>query len=249
MSESETPIDQNTTGGEPLPVSNEQDDVEASRLALSPQSNTLDDSDGVNNEEDSDDDDEEEEEDSDDEEDEDFMAELPNCVRHRVEKMKELNLKRDAMMEEYLDERAKLEKKYADLCQPLYEERSQIIIGKRDGDIKKAITVTDDDCDEDEENLVGVPEFWSCCIHNIEAVSELVTERDNECLLLLENIVSEDFDDGKGFELQFYFKEDNPYFTNKCLTKRCKSQNTYSNSMDKFITDLQRYSSRLCLYR
>ena len=105
MSESETPIDQNTTGGEPLPVNEEENDIEVARLASS-QANINEDDDDDNEEEEDDDeddeDDEEEDEDDDDEdEEEDFMSELPKCVRHRVEKMKELNSKRIAIMEDY----------------------------------------------------------------------------------------------------------------------------------------------------
>ena len=220
MSESEIPIDQNTTGGEPVP--NEENDVEETRAALAEAQIAAED--GGDDEEESDDEneeDDEDDEDDDDDEEENFMDELPSTVRHRVEKMKELNEKRDEIMEGYLKERAALEKKYSDLCQPLYSERAEIIVGKKDKEIAEAVSSSSDD-DASEEELVGVPEFWSCCIHNIEAVSELVTEQDNGCLLFLENVTCDDFEDGKGFELKFYFKEDNPYFTNNCLTKRCK---------------------------
>lgn len=213
MSESETPIDQNTTGGEPLP--NEEIEVPNGLIAA-----------GNDDEDDEDEQEEEEggEEEEDDDEDEDFMAELPTFVRHRVEKMKELNQKRDEIMEDYLQERAALEKKFSDLCQPLYAERAEIIVGKRDKEIAESVasSTTAQSSEGEDENLVGVPEFWSCCIHNIEAISELVTERDNDCLLYLENVTCDDFEDGKGFELHFHFKENNPYFTNKRLTKRCK---------------------------
>lgn len=220
MSESETPIDQNTTGGEPIP--NAENEVPLSNQAFSGLANPGDEEESLG---------EDEAEEEDDDDNDDFMAELPQRVRHRVEKMKELNNLRDEIMEDYLKERAALEKKYSDLCKPLYAERAEIIVGKKDQEIadviqsKKADSTSDGDDDdvgeEDDENLVGVPEFWSCCIHNIEAVSELVTERDNDCLLYLKNVICEDFDDGKGFELQFYFR-DNPYFTNECLVKRCK---------------------------
>mmetsp|Transcript_5785 Transcript_5785/g.8691 ORF Transcript_5785/g.8691 Transcript_5785/m.8691 type:complete len:323 (+) Transcript_5785:2691-3659(+) len=167
------------------------------------------------------------------------MAELPSIVRHRVEKMKELNGKRDEIMEDYLKERAALEKKFADLCNPLYAERAKIIRGERDEDI--AVTAKsdkedenveksdgDEESDEEEdgnENLIGVPEFWSCCIQNIEVVSELVTEQDNDCLIHLENVTCHDFEDGKGFELKFHFNKDNPYFSNEILTKRYEIPN------------------------
>jgi len=223
MSEAETPIDHNTTGGEPVPnEENESPLAENAFAGLNLGNNNNNEEDYHDDEEDHENDDEEDE----DEEDEDFMAELPQSVRHRVEKMKELNHHRDEIMDDYLKERAALEKKYSDLCKPLYAQRAEIIVGKKDKEIASQ-TINSDNADageeaDDEDELVGVPEFWSCCIHNIEAISELVTERDNDCLLYLENVTCDDFDDGKGFELKFYFKEDNPYFTNKILTKKCK---------------------------
>ncbi len=233
MSESETPMNQNTTGGEPLP--NDETDNEVTQLGNERVvvEDDVDDDDGEDEEEEND-----SGEDDDEEDEEDFMDELPKAVRHRVEFMKQLNEKRDKIMEGYLAERAALEKKYSDLCKPLYEERAKIIVGEKDEDIAEFVRSKENDgvekdvnddaenksdgvVDEEDENLVGVPEFWSCCVHNIEAISELVTERDNECLLHLENVTCDDFEDGKGFELSFYFKE-NPFFLNKCLTKRCK---------------------------
>ncbi len=233
MSASEIPIDQNTsTGGEPLP--NEETDNEVSEIALVVErtqvNNAADDDDDEDN-----DDEEDNEEDEDEEEEENFMDGLPKCVRERVEFMKKLNDKRDKIMEGYLKERAELEKKYSDLCKPLFAERAKIVIGEKDKEIAELISKKDkkegedgeDEGDqeehrEDDQNLTGVPEFWSCSMHNIEAISELVTERDNECLMHLENVTCDDYDDGKGFELRFYFKEDNPYFENRYLSKRCK---------------------------
>lgn len=65
------------------------------------------------------------------------MSTLPPYVLQRVEKLKELNAKRDAVMEQYLVDRAALEAKYHNLCEPLYQERADIIQGKKDDDIEK----------------------------------------------------------------------------------------------------------------
>ena len=183
--------------------------------------------------------------DSDDEEEADFVSMLPKDVRQRVMKLKELNSQRDAILEDYLRERAELEHKFSNICKPLYKQRFEIVNGNQDDSIREeeklkleakkdegddpqseVAIVDSDDASEDKEekNLVGVPEFWTCAIANIDTVSELVTERDNECLLCLEDIVCEDFEDGKGFTLQFHFHE-NPFFTNKVLTKRYEIPN------------------------
>ncbi len=251
MSESETPIDQNATGGEPLPNEANEDTVEETGHILAHVN--IDGDDDDDGEDDDGEDDDDDDDDDDDSDEEDFMAELPESVRHRVEKMKELNGKRDEIMENYLKERAALEKKFSELCEPLYAERAKIICGERDEEIAEAAKSIkadestknsggeeeeDDNEDNEEEvegseHLVGVPEFWSCCIQNIDVVSELVTEQDNDCLMHLENVTSHDFEDGKGFELQFHFNKNNPYFSNEVLTKRCEwLQQRKSSSLD-----------------
>ena len=198
MSESDRPIEENSySGGAPLDPQQLEDDneipdhdVSSAGIALSRAN--INDQDEADEE---DDDDEEEEE-------EDFMALIPPAVRGRVEKMKELNSQRDAIMAEYLTERAALEQKYLKLCEPLYTDRAQIICGKQDKMIAAQAQDNDQTYEEGEEELVGVPEFWFCAMSNIEVISDLLTERDNECMLHLKNITCEDFSDGKGFEVR-----------------------------------------------
>lgn len=183
----------------------------------------------------------------------DFMSMLPVSVSHRVEKLMNLNTERDFIIQEYLVERAALEQKYAKICKGLYDMRLEIINGSQDKIIEEEFKVqnrsksniddsspygsTEEQTEEfdetssfiinedNEENLVGVPEFWYCSMRNIETVAELITERDCECLLNLEDICSEDFLDGKGFTLRFKFNDYNPFFYNKVLTKRYEVPN------------------------
>jgi nucleosome assembly protein 1-like 1 len=97
----------------------------------------------VEEEEDDDDDDDEEEEDDeeiendeDDDEDEDDdddpLQHLPDYVLARVEKLQGLHAVRESIMDNYLIERAELEKKYESLLQPIYKERSTIVQGIHD---------------------------------------------------------------------------------------------------------------------
>lgn len=165
----------------------------------------------------------------DDDDEENFLAMLPSCVKNRVEKLKQLHKKKVKITEDYLLERAALEKKFNELYTPLYVERADVVNGKQDAQIATQSASdgkVENSAEEDEANanLTGVPEFWSCAMANIETISELLTERDNECLLHLEDIQCEDFDDGKGFTLTFHFK-DNPFFTNRVLTKRYEVPN------------------------
>ena len=152
-----------------------------------------------------------------------FMDMLPENVRQRVEKLKDLHAERENLLLHYQKDRVALEKKYAELYAPLFEKRHQVIIGKLDDEIKEEAGSKDksDEQNEDnaqETNLVGVPEFWVCAIGNLEGVSELVTERDNECILFLDNITCDENGEGTGFTLKFHFRE-NPFFENKVLTK------------------------------
>lgn len=184
-------------------------------------------------------DDEEEEEEEDDEE--DFLAGLPAVIRSRVDQLKKLNEKRDEYMEEYLKERAELERKYNALCQPLYDQRRDIINGASPGtensvgnnedeadklsqehvgsELPSESAATNEDTSEvKEDQIIGIPEFWTVAMSNIETIEELITERDTECLKYLEDITCEDFANGLGFTLKFHFKP-NPYFSNSVLTK------------------------------
>lgn len=174
--------------------------------------------------EDHDDEDDEDDEglESDDDE-EDPLAHLPSSVLARVEKLKVLQAHRESIMEEYLKERAALEKKFESLSQPLYDERAAIVRGDRDDEIA-ASEITDNGADEngaDEngaEKIKGVPQFWASAITHMDAIGELMSAEDVDCLEHLTNITCVDRDDGKGFTLAFYFAP-NDYFTNTVLTK------------------------------
>lgn len=148
----------------------------------------------------------------------DFMEMLPEKVKNRVNKLKELHNSRESIMAKYLAERAALENKYSALCKPLYTQRLDIIQGALDDEITKERGPMADDDDEEESDMVGVPQFWVCAMGHMENVAELVTKRDVDCLLSLKDVTCEDFPDGKGFILLFHFEE-NEYFSTQVLTK------------------------------
>ena len=167
------------------------------------------------------DDTDDEDQESDDEA--DPMSHLPTYVVRRVEKLQELDASRDSIMEDYLKERAKLERKYGTLMKPLYEQRAEVIRGDHD------ISIANDTPAEigrspEEENVTGIPQFWACAMTHVETIGELITEEDVDCLEHLQDIQCEDDEDGKGFTLRFIFTE-NDYFMNKVLTKSYKVPN------------------------
>lgn len=67
------------------------------------------------------------------------LADLPKYIVPRVGRLKILNRKRDELMVQYLKERAALAAKYAAMCDKLFQERADIIIGKKDQEIAQSI--------------------------------------------------------------------------------------------------------------
>lgn len=206
------PIEQNSSGGPTSPPENPPEiTTQEEQEALASIEQVIGDDDS-----DDDDDGDDDDDDGDDDDDVDFLAELPPSIRGRVEKLKLLNVKRDDFMEGYLKERAALEQKYHALCQPLFDQRKAIINGQGD---KEEIQPADDEPENENEEVAGIPEFWNVAMSNIETIDDLVTERDAECLNFLEDITCQDLPSGLGFTLNFHFKP-NPYFSNSVLSKR-----------------------------
>lgn len=75
----------------------------------------------------------------------------------------------------------------------------------------------DENEDEPESNVVGVPAFWLTAFSNVPHLSEMIHERDSEVLNYLVDVRLR-YTEKPGFALDFEFKE-NPFFTNKVLTK------------------------------
>ena len=161
-----------------------------------------------------DDDSSEEEIDEDDDfDEEDIMDTLPPVMKMRVNKLNELQEQKNLIMGDYVKERAILEAKYAKLSEPLYEARKDIIVGVKDHELQLAQS------DEESSAIIGIPQFWVVAIGHLEVVGELVTEADVDCLEYLRDIKCEDFEDGMGFTLKFFFAP-NDYFTNEVLEKK-----------------------------
>jgi nucleosome assembly protein 1-like 1 len=166
---------------------------------------------------------EEEVGDDDDDGDEDNpLAHLPDYVLARVEQLRELDSRRETLMEQYLEERAALEKKYEGRLDPIYAERAGIVCGDSATAPAAAAAAAAESAgppDEAQEPPVkGIPHFWITAMSHHDEVGEWITEQDVDCLESLENITCVDSDDGKGFQLRFHFAP-NDYFHNTVLTK------------------------------
>jgi nucleosome assembly protein 1-like 1 len=160
--------------------------------------------------------------------DEDPMSVLPQYVVKRVNKLQDLHMQKEKILEEYLKDRAALELKYQALCRPLYVKRSEIISGTMDETITAEITESDDMTDakpsEGADVAVGIPQFWVCAMGHMEDIAESISEDDVDCLEHLTDIKCLDDADGNGFTLEFHFGP-NEYFQNSILTKRYEVPN------------------------
>ncbi|KAG7337882.1 nucleosome assembly protein NAP [Nitzschia inconspicua] len=145
--------------------------------------------------------------------DDDEPVSLPKSVIRRVDKLKELNDQRELLMKEYLVERAKLESKYNELSQPLYQQRKEIVIGTVNDNEESS-----DNDDEKEETIQGIPQFWVVALSQMPVTAELIAEPDVDCLGYLQDITCSDYENGEGFTLTFHFAP-NDYFENSTLTK------------------------------
>lgn len=65
----------------------------------------------------------------------------------------------------------------------------------------------------------GIPNFWLTAMKNSNLLSGFIEEHDEPVLKFLENITVTILPNFDGFQINFYFTENNPYFTNKVLSK------------------------------
>mmetsp|Transcript_15263 Transcript_15263/g.23757 ORF Transcript_15263/g.23757 Transcript_15263/m.23757 type:complete len:365 (-) Transcript_15263:167-1261(-) len=153
--------------------------------------------------------------------DENPLSTLPPEVLERVETLRGLNDQRSDLMEQYLKDRAELEKKYQNLCQPLYDDRAKVIqgLGGDEGEAAEQEQPT-----SGSSTSKGIPQFWVCAMGHMDLVAELITEKDVDCLVHLMDVKCIDNADGTGFALEFHF-ESNDYFHNKILTKQYEVPN------------------------
>ena len=81
--------------------------------------------------------------------------------------------------------------------------------------------------ENDEEGcMMGIPQFWVRAMGHMEAVAELIMERDIDYLEHLTDVTCRYFEDGTGFKLRFTFDiKTNEYFTDELLIKRYEVHN------------------------
>uniref|UniRef100_A0A2K6LLL0 Nucleosome assembly protein 1 like 1 n=1 Tax=Rhinopithecus bieti TaxID=61621 RepID=A0A2K6LLL0_RHIBE len=139
-----------------------------------------------------------------------------------------------------------LERKYAVLCQPLFDKWFEIINAiyepteEISEELKEKAKIEDEKKDEEKEDAKGMPEFWLIVFKNVDLLSDIesmLQERDEPILKHLEDIKVKFSDAGQptSFVLEFHF-ETNEYFKNEVLTKTYRMRSEPDDS-DPFYFD------------
>lgn len=174
-----------------------------------------------------------------------YLESLPREIQQRIQALKQLHEEKIEIEKEYQDELLELEKKYEAKFSPLYEKRADIITGKLEPTPEergeRIYEVVDEEAKQGEEKAKseksdqtrkGIPEFWLQVLKHDDSFGEMITERDEEALKYLINIISKPVEDHpESFVLEFHF-ESNPFFEDKVLTK------TYYTNRDERIGEI-----------
>merc|ERR1711936_234528 len=169
----------------------------------------------------------------------DYISSLPTPVKRRLKALKKIQLESTKIEAKFYEEVHKLECKYHELYQPLYQKRSTITKGEYEPNDDECQWPSDDEDDEDlasdmkdkakiedektkndadEKDVKGVPDFWLTIFKNVDMLQEMVQEADEPLLSKLTDITVTFSETPMGFTLHFYFAP-NVYFSNTVLTK------------------------------
>lgn len=183
-----------------------------------------------------------------------YIESLPPHIKRRIEGLKGIQVEHGKVEAAFQKEILELEKKYAERYRPLFERRAAIVQGAQEptvDEVKAGEASDPQDEDEDEEDepakkesladvaapadaAKGIPEFWLTALKNHVALSELITERDEEALRALVDVRMSYLPfEQAGFKLEFQFDPArNDYFTNEILTKTYYYQDEVGYSGD-----------------
>lgn len=153
--------------------------------------------------------------------------EYPLSQRRFVAALENLDAKRLQIEADFRAEVLELEKKYASKYMPIFADRARLIKGEREPLTEEIGELPQDavqEVDGDDQPVVisadekGLPGFWLGALKNHPALAEMVCQGDEQALNALEDIRAGFLENGPGFRLEFFFAE-NPYFSNRVLTK------------------------------
>ncbi|KAM4721537.1 nucleosome assembly protein 1-like 4 [Rhinophrynus dorsalis] len=181
-----------------------------------------------------------------------YIETLPKAVKRRINALKQLQEKCAHIEAKFYEEVHDLERKYATLYQPLFDQRRVIVTGevepsdaecewssdhededKLSADVKNKLALSEK-ATSDEGSSKGVPDFWLTIFRNVDMINISLQEHDETILKHLQDVKVKFSDPGKpmSFTLEFHF-EPNDYFTNSVLTKTYKMKSE-PDSTDPF---------------
>lgn len=163
-------------------------------------------------------------------EDHTFM-DIPISIQKRVHALENIQAERVAVSSELQHAIVMLQRSFEEKFNAIDKKRSSIVSGEREPTKEElegfaplsASSVTEvNEKDEVEDDIKGIPCFWSTILVNHPKLSEIVQQHDQDALEYLEDIHSS-FLEGEGecvasYTITFRFAP-NPYFTNECLVK------------------------------
>lgn len=167
-----------------------------------------------------------------------YLEQLPPSVQNRVKALKHLHEKKKELDKEYKKELLALQDKFDKLVEPLFQRRKNLIQGTSEPseeetkEEKKEEEKTEEKKEEKEEekkeekkeeiDVKGIPAFWMEAFKHHPDFSEMITQKDEDAMKHLIDVrwtpITDEKYSAASFNLEFEFSE-NPYFTNKVITK------------------------------
>jgi len=168
-----------------------------------------------------------------------YFESLPAPIQNRIKALKSLHRKKAEFDAEYKKELKALQEKFDTLIDPLYARRKELVTGTQEPteeEIKEEpnTEVSKEESKEEKEekteteeelpvDVKGVPNFWLEAFKHHGDFAESISKNDEKALKYLIDVRFKplppvEHQSDQSFVLEFEF-EDNPYFSNKILTK------------------------------
>ena len=133
-----------------------------------------------------------------------MIKNLPAPMQNRVTMLKNIQKEHLLLEAEFFEEVYKLEKKYQEQYQPLFNKRRDIVTGVVEPGKAKATWKSDEEATDGDkvnefseilkelqktaEDAKGIPDFWLTILRNTEILSEMVQEHDEPVVKKLTDI-------------------------------------------------------------
>merc|ERR1712136_428521 len=139
---------------------------------------------------------------------------LPKSIKRRIHALKNIQVETHKIEAKFYEEVHELERKYGALYQPLFDKRSEIVVGTYEPDDKECEWDSEDEFEDDEEgggtkikeidetkkdeevkmetlktdDTKGIPGFWLTIFKNVPMMEEMIQDHDEKILEKLSDI-------------------------------------------------------------